>query len=205
MNLKKRRMATFVAIAVIITIVGIFVINLPESTEVEKQKKETTQRISLWDPDYETDIFTLQRWLSKNRYLTYKNGGVSITITNGRYSEYGDTVDFMAKYFDALMHGDANLVNSFYSKEYFEKNKPFENITMQKIYDMTIEFLKRTDSKVNGINATIYVYRVTYKILENDGTFRNDLVSDAEKAQFYSIVDYGSKMEISDVSYVFPN
>ncbi len=159
----------------------------------------TDNQIDLWDPDFETDIFTLDRWLEKNRYITYSENGASVIITDGKYAEYGDTVEFMADYFDALMHGDAESLNGFYADSYFDSRGRYESITMQKIYDIRIEFIKATDSPT----STEYVYKVSYKILENDGTFRSDMPSDAERPQFYTVADYGSVIQILSVDYSF--
>ncbi len=156
-------------------------------------------RIDLWEPDFETDIFTLDRWLEKNRYITYSENGASIIITDGKYAEYGYTVAFLAEYFDTLMHGDAEALNGFYADSYFDSQERYESITMQKIYDICIEFIKATDS----YTSTEYVYKVSYKILENDGTFRDDMPSDAERPQFYTVADYGSVIEILSVDYSF--
>lgn len=210
---KKKAMAIAIAVACIICAVGMFFMQsgdavfdfieglIPEETEKVQLVYDGygEHRMSLWDPDWETDIFTVERWLDKNRYLTYVDNGMAITITDGKYNEFGDTVEFMADYFDTLMHGDAEALNGFYADSYFEENDRFEAITMQKIYDMRMEYIKSTDVG----STTAYVYKITYKILENDGTFRDDMVSDAERPQFYTLVDDGIAIKITDVSYSY--
>ena len=207
---KKKKMAIVIIAACLVATVGALVMNLDldidfGGSDTQAPKKQLVydangeHRMSLWDPDWETDIFTVERWLDKNRYLTYVENGMAITITDGKYSDYGDAAAFMAEYFDTLMHGDAQALNEFYAESYFESNARFEAITMQKIYDMRMEYIT---SNVNQ-STTEYVYKITYKILENDGTFRNDVVSDAERAQFYTIVDDGYELKITDVSYSY--
>lgn len=158
------------------------------------------QRPNLCEPDWETDIFTLERYLELNRYLTYTKYGVSETVMDiDSYND--DTVHMMYEYFDALMHGDAQKVNSFYTEDYFKENPRYEKITMQKIYDMEMEYITEWDENIDGIPCTVYVYKVGYKILENDGTFRADIQYDNAKIPlFFTLIDAGSSVKISAVS-----
>ncbi len=159
------------------------------------------QRPNLCEPDWETDIFTLERYLELNRYLTYTKDGVSETIVDINADYYDDTVHMMQAYFDALMHGDAEKVNSFYTEDYFKENPRYEKFTMQKIYDMEMEYITERDDNINGIPCTVYVYKVGYKILENDGTFRDDIQHDNAKIPlFYELIDTGNSVKISSVS-----
>jgi len=101
------------------------------------------------------------------------------------------------------MHGDAEAVCSFFAESYFDSHKRWEKITMQKLYDMRVEYLKNVDVTDDGIPKTKWYYKVTYKIMENDGTFRDDLISDATKAQYYVLTDDGWEMKITDISYSY--
>ena len=158
-------------------------------------------RPSFWDPDWETDIFTLQRYLDKNRYITFKDGGVSIMMIDGEYDEYGVCVKFLADYIETLTKGDAESLNRYYSEAWLEANGRYEAFTMQKIYDAVIELIVSEDSVKNGMAVTQYVYKLSYKILENDGTFRSDVESDASRPQFFYVLDDGNSMYITDVTY----
>ena len=40
--------------------------------------------------------------------------------------------------------------------------------------------------------------------MENDGTFRGDLVSDAMKPQYYTLIEDGDTIKISDITYRIP-
>ena len=50
---------------------------------------------------------------------------------------------------------------------------------------------------------TEYVYKLQYKIMENDGTFRDDILSDGVKPQFYTLIDDGANLLITDVRDYF--
>ena len=211
---KKKRAAIAIAAMCAICVVGMFFMNSETLTFDFLEKTETdvvqhvysadgVHRISLWDPDWETDIFERGDWLDKTRFVTYVEGGMEITIVDDDHAAYGEPVAMFADYFDALMHGDAEAVCAFFAEEYFESHKRWEKITMQKLYDMRVEYLKNADVVENGVTKTKWYYKVTYKIMENDGTFRDDLISDATKAQYYVLTDDGWEMKITDISYSY--
>lgn len=159
-------------------------------------------RPSFYDPDWETDIFTLERYLDKNRYITFKEGGFSVMMVDEAYNEYGVCVEFLAEYLEALMQGNAEVLNGFYSSDWLDSNGRYDKFTMQKLYDMVIEFIVSTDTEgPDGRAITEYVYKISYKILENDGTFRSDIESDASRPQFFTVVDDGEGLSITSVSY----
>lgn len=223
MNKKKQQYKKPVAIgmaaALVICLLGVVYYTLGDdisgiiADSNKSERSETTpvqyvydadgyHRPSFYDPDWETDIFTLERYLDKNRYITFKEGGFSVMIVDEAYSEYGDTVQFLADYLNTLIYGDAEGLNGFYSSEWLDANGCYESFTMQKLYDMVIEFIVSTDAvNSDGRHVTEYVYKLSYKILENDGTFRSDIESDASRPQFFTVVDDGETFSITSVSY----
>lgn len=213
---RKRNAAIITAVACGICVIGLFFMNTGELTfDLDLglfKGKETEQlvydgkgqhRLSLYDPDWESDIFQNKEWLEKSRFITYTENGMSIGLVDGDHSPYGRPVEMFGKYVDALMRGDAELVNSFYTADYFESHERFERITMQKLYDIEVEYISRSETTIGGKAVDKYIYRFTYKIMENDGTFRNDLVSDATRSQYYTLIDDGEAVKISDISYIY--
>jgi len=209
---RKKKLAITMAVMCAVAVVGMFFLESDLTFDFSSRDTEIVQhvydgsgvhRISLWDPDWETNIFNRRDYLDKNRYLTYAEGGMEITLVDGSYSDYGEGIELLAAYFDALMHGDAALVNSFYSDAWLaENNGGFTKITMQKLYDMKVEYLSRVDNK--SAATTDWYYKISYKIMENDGTFRNDIPSDAVRAQYYTVHDNGYELEITYVGYQSP-
>ncbi len=198
---KKRRMITAIVIVLAISVVGLIFLFLEDRIDSVEPKgtDETTIRPLLAIPNWGEDIYEDEEWLDKNRFITYVDGGMSVTLTDGNYDGYGICVDFMALYFEALMQGNAEALCGFYADEYFASNYKWDEITMQRVYDMKLEHITTTATP----SETVYVYKVSYKIMKNDGTFRNDVKSDAERPEFYTIVDDGHDIRITDVSYSY--
>lgn len=212
-NKKKTTVAVIMAAACLVCIVGLFFVNSGDLTfnfdfgaaETTKQQVvydgKGEHRISLYDPDWESDIFKNPAYLDKNRYITYVDGGMALTLVDGDYSAYGEPVELLAGYVDALMHGDSDAANAYFADSYFDTHERLGKITMQKLYNIQIEYITQSDiPDGNSGTLTRYYYKLTYMIMENDGTFRNDVTSDAEKPQFYEIVDDGYELKITGVS-----
>lgn len=197
---KKKRMITAIVILLTLSLVGGIILALDGKIKPsDNDTSETTIRPLLAIPNWDEDIYEDEEWLDQNRYITYIDGGVAVTITDGIYDGYGICVEFMALYFEALMQGNAEALCGFYADEYFASNYRWDEFTMQKVYDIKLERISAFDSA----DKTAYVYKVSYKIMKNDGTFRNDVKSDAERPQFYTIVDNGREIKITDVSYSY--
>ena len=178
--------------------------NLHKETEQVEYDGKGQHRISLYDPDWESDIFLNPDWLDKNRYIIYTENGMSLTLVDYDYASCGKPVEMFGEYVDALMHGDAEKVNSFYTESYFETHKKLEKITMQKLYNIEVEYISQSDITLDGHAVVQYIYKFTYMIMENDGTFRGDLVSDAMKPQYYTLIEDGDTIKISDITYRIP-
>ena len=211
---RKKTAAVITVAACAVCVVGLFFMNIGElNFNFDFGKKETIQtvydgngqhRLSLYEPDWESDIFKNEEWLGKNRYITYTENGMSLTLVDYDYASCGKPIEMFGEYFDALMHGDADAVNSLHTDSYFEAHDKLDKITMQKLYNIEIEYISSSDIRLNNVDVVQYIYRITYMIMKNDGTFRGDLVSDAMRSQYYTVIEGGDSIKISDISYSYP-
>lgn len=146
----------------------------------------------LYDPDWETDITTLDGYLARNPYFVKYgvfNGKlveVSETLTDRNKCKQrgGDALALMYDYFDAVRMGDHEALNALFAEGYFnEEKEPYESFPMQKVYDI---FVRRYEYEVPEHPDAVY-YLVTYKIMENDGLFRREVDADAELPQLFGV------------------
>lgn len=146
--------------------------------------------INYYEPDYSVDIFEDKDYLAKNRSIKYvipsDSSEMSIVLDEYDYDELTEGQKFFTEYFYAVTHGDYEAYSEMFTKEYlqnpdgFEKKPADKKFPMQRIYDITITELGRSDPyntsyTYNGEHAVFGVYEVNYKILKNDGEFRHDL------------------------------
>ena len=148
--------------------------------------------------DFSTDILSDPDYLALDRSISFKQGNQTITIDRTFRSENG-TVEFMLDYLDCIISGDYKSYGEFFSKLYFETEKIPEIFTMQRIYEITIEFLGETPTVESNKNYTEYRLSLDYKINRNDGTLRNDMGSDCFRTQYFLITNREGELKIDTI------
>jgi len=152
---------------------------------------------NFYPTDYELNVEENEHYMGLDRYLHIKRGAETFAVTDGNYAKFGDTAVFFGEYFDAAIHGDVERYNSLFTEEYYKTNKPYEMFAPQMIYGITVEELSYTASETGDR----YLYDVTYAIYRNDGTFRNDIDSDAFKTLIFELVTVNGEIKINKIDY----
>lgn len=176
---KRFKKGTYIAVTVIavllvaaIVVSGIdFFIDGELNGIFKKDEKPTYYKI--YTPDWETDIYTVQEYLDLDPdFMTYKYGITEEGYRPGNIRS--DTeIGFFYNYFTAIKQGDHEKLNSFFTKEYLDKNGKFSDFPMQKIYNIEIIKQPKTET-LNEKYKNSYdygVYAVRYNIYRNDGLF----------------------------------
>ncbi len=127
------------------------------------------------------DIMEYDEYLKydRNIYLINTNNGVILSIDESTYQNYGDGFEVMYLVLTYINQGYANAYNSFMGDSELEK----ESFTQQQIYDIKVSQHSQSTDK----GYTEYVFKVEYKIHENNGTYRNNILSDASRPQYFVI------------------
>lgn len=162
----------------------------------DKKTEVTQEPIFFYEPNYDENIFEDEDYLDLNRYIRYTEGALSTLLVNEKmFVASGDAAVFFGKYFEAIINGEYEKYSSFFTEEYIDKNGVKDRFTMQKIYDVEVEKLSAifTDRETNNIR---YEFRVGYCILENNGTFRDDIGSNASRPQIFELIMYNETGEI---------
>ena len=124
----------------------------------------------------------------KDVWYTY--AGQSMLITDKNYEARNDQGRFFKEFIDSIKAGDWQSYQRFFVDEYFNGNETKEKMTPQKLYDIEVEYI--SDSKgitMAGKTYDVENFKVRYKILANDSTYRNDLPSDIWKPQVYQVAE----------------
>ena len=203
-NLKKKIIVTVVILVAVLLVMYIMTLLLPLiSLHLnEKQEEEGTADFKFYTPDFNEDIFEDEEYMAliADGILKYDNSANSVVpINTNNAKEYGDAVEFLVDFVDAIVHGDHGRYNSFFSNEYFKTHTKKDKFTMQKIYDGTISYYSAESVSKNGDNYTKYIYKLSYSIWENNGTFRTDIGED-QKTQYIVITDREGSLKIDAIS-----
>ena len=152
----------------------------------------------LFEPiDYDLDVTTVREYMDLDRELHYKDGGETVMVTDANLEFYGKDVQFFKRYFALVIAGDYDAYNAQFTDHYYETNEPYYSFTQQMVYDILIEKL----SVKEEAGRTVYAYNVSYKIFRNNGTFRNDIDSDASRVLYFELVESGGTVKIDRITY----
>ena len=194
----KRRIITVLIITGVVLLALTIIIAILEMSE-ESFEVETWGSVdpSLLEDtkDEDFDIMEYDEYLGLNRLVMYQEGNISTSIDDKTVQKYNDSLILMYDLIGYIIAGDSEGYNSLvYPKE--DKKKDF---TQQQLYDILIIRHSRTQMKGDNGIYTEYVYKLEYKIHENNGSFRNDIEPDAARAQYFVINDSTGTLMVMDI------
>ncbi len=195
-NTKAPRIVIFLSITIVLFILVFFTIYLLERKECDRPAPKYD--FIFHQVDFETDILTDPDYLALDRSVSFKQGNQTVTIDKNFRSENG-TVEFMLDYLDCIISGDYKRYGDFFSELYFESESVPEIFTMQRVYEITIEFLGETFVSKSNKNYAEYRLSLDYKINRNDGTLRNDMGSDCFRTQYFLITNRDGDLKIDTI------
>ncbi len=156
--------------------------------------------------DPNENIYEDRIWLDLDRRCFFEDGssGFSVSIDE----ELSDVpsgcrpaVACLLKFIEAAVAGDARDVNALFSQKYYdnggEGKAPF---TPQKLYDVKFTFVSEESVEENGISCPCWVFWIEYKIKDNNGTFRNDMGSDASRKEYVVLCQRGDSVSIDTLT-----
>lgn len=154
---------------------------------------------NFYPADYDENIFLDEEYMEliKNGYLNYTSDGVTYGIEPEQAVDYGKDVEFMCDLVHSIIYGDSEEYNKHFSSLYFESKAPKGKFTMQKLYD--VDIVKDYELRADDGEYTVYRYKLTYNIFQNNGTYRND-IGDGRKTQYITITDREGKLLIDSVT-----
>ena len=149
------------------------------------------------EPDYDLVVEENEHYMGLDRSLHLKRGGEILSLTEEEIPFWGEALVLFQKYFDAAIHADVQTYNSLFTKAYYKSAEPYSAFAPQMIYGITLEELMKED--VPG--GTKYMFNVTYAIYKNNGTFRNDVDSDAYKTLIFILAPENGDLKIDAIDY----
>ena len=201
-KLKKIILVTATVCLSVLLIIGIIAtVSLLVLNKVsQNDNTEPTVSYQFFLPDREANILEDEDYLQKDLIIKYSNGVETFPLAEKNSSEFGNGAAFFLEYFDALIGGEEDKMNSLYTDEYVSVHGKEDDFTMQRAYDMNVLYLGEKSTE-NSSYDVAYEYVVNYKIMRNDGTFRRDIPSDASRAQLFYIVNTADGYKLLDIKY----
>ena len=164
-----------------------------------KDKKED-EKIKFY-PVTDENIFENSQYVSQNRTVYYcdnSSGYEHITpINEDNRTEYSAEVIFAEAYLNNVILGDEISLRQMCTQSCLEKN-PIPDFTQQKLYDLCI-YPYQTETLQDGSRRV--TYKLMYKILENNGTYRRDVGSNGARPEYLvlRVSQDGRSIKIEDI------
>lgn len=179
---EKRKKILIIAAGVIIglfILFGLITLILSGISSYSKNKtksnidKETRRSYIYPDPDYDFDIFGDDGYMVLDRGVWYNDGVMKTVIKPENFSDYTYELQFMYDVINLIINGDYIEYNKIFTDDYIKNAEDDlrERFTMQQLFGIELEYADYTESG----NIKYSDIKVTYRIRNNNGTFRNDL------------------------------
>lgn len=203
----KKKIITAAAVLLSFVLLGVLcclLLGHPELFDPEREAADKENRIDIYNYFYEADFSKkledyddYETYLGYDRYVHVKEGNLTEAVLDTNIGSFGEEVLFFTKYFDIIIAGDCEEYNKLFTAEYYKSHGEKEPFTPQMLYDILIEKLSVTTEN----QITTCAFDVSYKIFENNGTFRDDIYSDASKTLYIEIDNSEGEYKISAVKY----
>ncbi len=178
----------------------VFLLSLLVLSLLLPKDKQKEQDIKFY-PVTDENIFENSQYVSQNRTVYYCDSlaGYEHTtpITEENRTEYDAEVLFAETYLNTVILGDEDALRQMCSEEYLAKNQ-LSDFTQQMLYDICI-YTHRTEYLDDG--SRLVTYKLMYKILQNNGTYRRDVGSNGARPEYLvlRVSKDGGSIKIHDI------
>ena len=136
-----------------------------------------------------------------DRSVYYTNYGTGEALTEENHQKVGVASSFFYRYFDHIINGNASAYRSMLTEAFIEEFDPPKDFAVQMLYDIRVDQSHSASTATfKGETVNVYHFSVSYKIFENNGTFRRDIASNQSVTQYYDLVYYKDQMLLNNIS-----
>lgn len=201
-NKKKIKKLIIISLSVLVILLVIYFILSFVDENIKNDKTPwltPDDQVRFSNINYETDIFDDVIYMGKNRSVFYSEYETGELINSENINEYGPCAVFFENFFDIAVNGKYNEFGSLFTEEYLKIYIVPEKFTMQKVYDIEVN---RTDEGILDSGDEYYKYEVRFKIMNNNGSFRNDMGSDEVKPLVFFLIKKDTNIFIYSINEI---
>ena len=201
---KKTVLIVWISVILVLCAASLLLLKKPELFDKEAGDIKVTGSNGFYDFFYEADFSlaledyeSYPEYLELDRYLYYKNGSETVGVIDKNRDSFGDEVLFFEDYFKTIINGDNEAYNKMFTESYLATYGEKAAFTPQMVYGMQVEEVFENES--GGVLT--FGFDVDYKIFQNNGTFRDDIYSDASRKMYIEITDASGEFKIYVLKY----
>lgn len=197
-SMKKRKKIVKIALIVCAVIVVLYLVTLALDPDALVDRLfhgdggEEKIEIEFYPVDEDKDIFEDADYRECDNRLFYydPDSGATYSVDEENLAQFDADVRFFHRYFQTIIMGYASAYADYFVTGY-EGEIP-ESFTMQMLYDINVQPYYSDETGEN-------TYLVEYRILKNNGTFRDDIGSKVSRAQLYTLREVGGDYLIESI------
>ena len=196
---KKRLIILVGAVVLLLALIGAILLFALDGQESAKPKLPPRADGVFAPIDFNEDVTLDAEYMALDRSVRYTHGnGFAYTLTDDDYQIGGPAAAFIYEVLCAIRDGDHTAYNAAFSDYYKNAVGEKEPFTPQKLYDISFNIYAPEDG---GEAGTLVAYQIFYRIKDNNGTFRDDVLSgECRRITFY-LRETASGYEIYTVTY----
>lgn len=193
---KKKIKKTITVVAVVLAVLLLLSVVLPLVLELVSPEYEDVsyEPWRFFEPDYNKNIYDDKVYMSHSRGINYTNENTTRVLTEENAADISASAAFFYDYITCIIDGNYTEYPNFFTDSYINNKdvKIPEKFTMQGLYDIHIDlYAPATRKTVDGGDVLSEVYEVSYRIFENNGTFRTDILPDEPRTLVFELYIYG--------------
>lgn len=200
---KQKIKKVFTAIICVFLALGLLLGLLMLAEELLKNEPEeiSYDDFRFFEPDYDANILENRMYMGLNRSVYFDRYGSENVLTEGSVTA-GEASGFFYDYFQCLVNGEYEKYKDFFTNEYIEEHGEDipERFTMQGVYDIHIKLHSMNKPQPENEDLTCEIYEVSYRIFENNGTFRRDILPDETRTLVFEIYIYNGTVKINAIA-----
>lgn len=187
----------FIALGILVLLTAVLYVAelLLSGDPVDLTSKE--EGIYFFPADYSANIFEDDYYMALDRRIMFTSYGITEELDGSDNESFGAAANMFYGYFTAIIEGDYEEYPSYFTESGLKNIVIPERFTMQKIYDIDISLFSASASG----DTTVEVYQVSYRILENNGTFRGDISSGATRTLVFEVYVSGKEALINSIGF----
>ena len=200
---RKKILLIFIcAVIIIFVLFGIIVLILSAIDNYSKSQTradiedDMRQSYIYPDPDYDYNIFEDDGYMNLGRGVWYNDGVSKTVISDDNYTSYPLEIRFMYDVVNLIINGDYTEYNKIFTEDYLKNagDNLREEFTMQQLFEIELEYVTNEATDTTDV-------MLTYRIRNNNGTFRNDLDfnDDGARPVVYMLTTDGEEIKVTNI------
>ncbi len=187
---KKKLKKAVIIITCVFVALALIAYGAPLLIDYFGEDETSYQPWRFYEADYSKNIFDDAEYMSCGRSIKYRDENTEYVLTKENSAEISPSAAFFYNYINCIINGDYESYPSYFTEDYRKDENAHlpEQFTMQGLYDIHIDLHQPASTvKLDGGEVFREIYEVSYRIFQNNGTFRDDILPEETRTLVFEL------------------